>query len=421
MPSLAIVGTGIAGLGCARFLHRHHDITLLEQEDRIGGHTHTVDVEGPDGRRATMDTGFMVFNRVTYPHLTRLFTELGVPVKPTSMSFSVRHAETGLEFAGSSLNHLFAQRRNLLRPRFWRMLKAINRFNQEAVAALEDPAAREESLGDYVRRRGYGSDFLDLYLVPMSSAVWSTPPELMLAFPATTLLRFFHNHGFLGLHTQHPWLTPAGGSRTYVQALLGRLRGKVRLGEPVEAVRRGTTSAEIRVGDTWESYDRVILATHAPTALRLLQDADEEERRVLGAFATNANVAHVHTDMSVLPRTPLARASWNVRTWDDAGRRLTSTHYWMNSLQGVSDRENYLVTINHGEQINPARLIRSIPCDHPLFSLASLRAQGEVAALNARGGSRLHFAGAWQRYGFHEDGLWSAHRLCAQLLGGDPW
>ena len=255
----------------------------------------------------------------------------------------------------------------------------------------------------------------------MSSAVWSTPPDLMLGFPAAKLLRFFHNHGFLGLHTQHPWLTPAGGSRTYVQALLGRLRGKVRLGEPVEAVRRGTTSAEIRVGDTWESYDRVILATHAPTALRLLQDADEEERRVLGAFATNANVAHVHTDMSVLPRTPLARASWNVRTWDDAGRRLTSTHYWMNSLQGVSDRENYLVTINHGEQINPARLIRSIPCDHPLFSLASLRAQGEVAALNARGGSRLHFAGAWQRYGFHEDGLWSAHRLCAQLLGGDPW
>jgi len=257
MPSLAIVGTGIAGLGCARFLHRHHDITVLEQENRLGGHTHTVDVDGPDGKRATMDTGFMVFNRVTYPHLTRLFTELGVPVKPTSMSFSVRHAATGLEFAGSSLNHLFAQRRNLVRPRFWRMLRAINRFNQEAIAALEDPAARNESLGDYVRRRGYGTDFLDLYLVPMSSAVWSTPPELMLAFPATTLLRFFHNHGFLGLHTQHPWWTVDGGARNYVERLVAPFRDRIRTGEGVTRVARGPGGVRLTLrSGREETFDR---------------------------------------------------------------------------------------------------------------------------------------------------------------------
>jgi predicted NAD/FAD-binding protein len=186
-------------------------------------------------------------------------------------------------------------------------------------------------------------------------------------------------------------------------------------------VRRIEGGAEVRIGGQWERYDRIILATHAPVSLRLLSDADAEERRVLGAFATNANVAYLHTDLSPLPRRPLARASWNVRTWDEGGKRLTSTHYWMNSLQGVSDRENYVVTINHAQQIDPAKLLQSIPCDHPLFSLEALAAQAAVPALNARPGARVHFAGAWQRYGFHEDGLWSAHRLCGQLLGGDPW
>ena len=202
MDRVAIIGTGIAGLGCAHFLHRHCDLTLFEQADYVGGHTNTVTATEPGtGRAVPIDTGFMVFNQVTYPLLTRLLAELKVPIKPTSMSFSVRHSSSGLEYAGSSLNHLFAQRRNLFRPRFYRMLGAINRFNAEAVAALEDPATQNETLGDYVKRRGYGEDFFNLYLVPMSSAVWSTPPELMLEFPATTLLRFFHNHGFLGLHT----------------------------------------------------------------------------------------------------------------------------------------------------------------------------------------------------------------------------
>jgi predicted NAD/FAD-binding protein len=425
MPSLAIVGTGIAGLGCARFLHRHHDLTVLEQDNRIGGHTHTVDVDGPDGKRATMDTGFMVFNRVTYPHLTRLFTELGVPVKPASMSFSVRHAGTGLEFAGSSLNHLFAQRRNLLRPRFWRMLSSINRFNQEAIAALEDPAARNESLGDYVRRRGYGRDFLDLYLVPMSSAVWSTPPELMLAFPATTLLRFFHNHGFLGLHTQHPWWTVDGGARNYVERLVAPFRDRIRTGDGVRSVARGPggVTLTLRSGRE-ETFDRVILACHGDQALHLLADPTPDERRLLGEFRCQPNTATVHTDESVMPRARLAWSSWNYElNHNTDGRPSTATHYWMNSLQGVSDRVNYFVSINRPEAVAPGKVLRRIAYEHPLFSLGAVRAQEEIPVLNAaaRGSSETYFAGAWQRYGFHEDGLLSAVRLCELLLGRDPW
>lgn len=426
MPSLAIVGSGIAGLGCAHFLRHEHDVTVFEQDPRVGGHSHTVDAPEPGtGRTVAFDTGFMVFNLVTYPHLTRLFRELGVPVKPTSMSFSVRHTGSGLEYCGSSLNHLFAQRRNLLRPRFWRLLRAISRFNGEAVAALEDPAAGAESLGDFVRRRGYGQDFLDLYLVPMSSAVWSTPPELMLAFPATTLLRFFHNHGFLGLHTQHPWWTVDGGSRAYVEKLTAGWRDRIRTGCPVTRVRRGAGGAELTSGDgATARFDRVILACHGDQALRLLADPTPAERRILTEFHYQPNAATVHTDARVMPRTRLAWSSWNYEiNQGPEGRAATATHYWMNSLQGVSDRENYFVSIGRPEAIDPARVLRRIAYEHPLFSLGAVQAQAEIPALNAaaRGSTETYFAGAWQRYGFHEDGLLSAVRVAELLLGRDPW
>ena len=239
MTKLAIIGTGIAGLGCAHFLHRRFDLTLFEQNDYAGGHTHTIDV-AERGRLApvAIDTGFMVFNRTTYPLLTRLFAQLDVAVKPAPMSFSVRHADRGLEFCGSSLNLLFAQRRNLFRPRFYRMLREVARFNREAVAALGRPDIAELTLGEYVRERGYGDDFFSLYLAPMSSAVWSTPPELMLTFPAATLLRFFHNHGFLGLHTQHPWLTVVGGARSYVEKISAPWRNRLRLRDSAILVSR---------------------------------------------------------------------------------------------------------------------------------------------------------------------------------------
>lgn len=445
MASLAIIGTGISGLGCAHFLYRHFDLTLFEQANYAGGHTNTVEVAepirpalaaGPGGlpasgsptlpsRRVPIDTGFMVFNQVTYPHLTRLFTQLRVPIKPAPMSFSVRHADSGLEFAGSSLNHLFAQRRNLFRPRFYRMLAAVNRFNSDAVAALADPAAQNETLGDYVKRRGYGEDFFNLYLVPMSSAVWSTPPEQMLAFPATTLLRFFHNHGFLGLHTQHPWWTVDGGAKTYVEKITTPFRDRIRLGQAATRVIRTPRGVTVMTSTgTAQNFNHVILACHGDQSLRLLVNPTADEARLLGEFKYQPNVATVHTDTSVMPRTRLAWSSWNYEiNRDSAGAVSTATHYWMNSLQGVSDRENYFVTINRPESIAPDRVLRRIDYEHPLFSLGAVRAQAEIPALNAaaRGTTETYFAGAWQRFGFHEDGLLSAVRLCEQLLDRDPW
>lgn len=427
MTKIAIIGTGIAGLGCAHFLHRHADLTLFEQENHVGGHTNTVTAREPGtGRELPIDTGFMVFNRVTYPLLTRLFTELAVPVKPTSMSFSVRHVDCGIEFCGSSLNHLFAQRRNLFRPRFYRMLAAVHRFNREAVLALGDPAIQEITLADYVRSRRYGDDFLRLYLTPMSSAVWSTPPELMLEFPAGKLLRFFHNHGFLGLHTQHPWWTVDGGAREYVRRLTVPWRERIRTGRGAVSVLRTRRGVAVVTGDgATETFDRVILACHGDQALRLLAQPTAAEHRVLREFRYQPNIATLHSDASVMPRTRLAWSSWNYEVNRDgpAGRSSTATHYWMNSLQGVSDRENYFVSINRPEAVDPAKVIRRIRYEHPLFSLGAVRMQREIPGLNAAaiGTTETYFAGAWQRYGFHEDGLFSAHRLCSQLLGIDPW
>ncbi len=426
MTRLAIVGTGIAGLGCAHFLHRDVDLSLFEQDGRPGGHANTVFVDEPaTGNRLPVDTGFMVFNKVTYPLLNKLFETLGTPIKPTSMSFSVRHAETGLEYCGSSLNRLFAQRRNLLRPRFYRLLGAIDRFNREAAAALGDPAIEEITLGEYVWRRGYGEDFLSLYLAPMSSAVWSTPPELVRSFPAATLLRFFHNHGFLGLHSQHPWFTVEGGSRTYVERLIRPWRERVWLGDGAARISRAGKGVRIttRSGAT-HLFDKVILACHADQALSLLEDPRADESRLLGEFRYQPNTATLHTDRSVMPATRLAWASWNYEIHGGAtGESSTATHYWMNSLQGVSRRQDYFVSINRPAAIDPSQVIGTIAYEHPLFNLGALRAQRELPGLNAAaaGTTETYFAGSYFRYGFHEDALLSAFELSTRLLGRDPW
>ena len=425
-PSLAIVGTGISGLGCAHFLHREFDVTLFEQNRYTGGHTNTVTVpELGTGRPLPIDTGFMVFNYETYPQLTRLFAQLDVPVKKTDMSFSVRHEDTGLEFAGSSLNHLFCQRRNLLRPSFYRMLLQIDRFNREAVAALDDPAWADLTLADYVARRGYGRDFLDLYVVPMSSAVWSTPPEKMLQFPARTLLRFFHNHGFLGLHTQHQWWTVDGGAQQYVTRLTSPWRDRIRHDARVIAVRRAPDGVHVTTSDRrTERFDKVILAAHGHESLALLADPTPDETRLLREFQYQPNTATLHTDASVMPRTPLAWSAWNYSLARDASGRLEPmTIYWMNRLQGVSDRENYFVSINRPDRVDPKKILRTIAYEHPLFTLGAIRAQAEIPALNrsAAGGTETYFCGAWTRYGFHEDGFLSAVNLSSQLLQRDPW
>jgi predicted NAD/FAD-binding protein len=426
MTRLAIIGTGIAGMGCGHFLRRDFEITLFDENEHAGGHSNTVMVLEPGtGRSLPVDTGFMVFNKVTYPLLNRLFENLRVETKPTNMSFSVRHANSGLEYCGSSLNHLFAQRRNLLSPRFFRMLASISRFNSEAIAALNDPSVQELTLGEFVQKRRYGIDFLSLYLAPMSSAVWSTPPELMYSFPAVSLLRFFHNHGFLGLDTQHPWFTVSGGSRAYVEKLVAPWKDRIRLGSGAARVSRPGKGVHVTLksGEV-QVFDKVILACHGDQALRILSDPTPQETRILGEFKYQSNIATVHTDSTVMPQTRLAWASWNYEINRGAsGEASTATHYWMNSLQGVSDRENYFVSINRPRAIDPTKVIRTIPYEHPLFNLGALRSQKELPELNVSGAgtTETYFAGSYFRYGFHEDALLSAERLSKLLLARDPW
>jgi predicted NAD/FAD-binding protein len=420
MESLAIVGTGIAGLGCAHFLQRRYALTLYEQGAHVGGHANTVLVEDESGS-VPVDTGFLTYNEVTYPLLTRLFRELNVTAQASSMSFSVQHLPAGLEFCGSSLNHLFAQRRNLFKPSFWKMLLTINRFNQEALACLDSAGRDSPTLGEYIRERNYGEQFRDFYLMPMSCAVWSTPPERMLQFPAMTLLRFFHNHGFLGLHTQHPWRTVAGGARRYVERLSAPFRERIHLRRGVREVRR--ERGQVRITDESghiERYDRVILACHADQALRMLSDADAAEHSVLGEFKYHANIALLHTDAAVMPRRRRCWSSWNYRVARDGeGALAPSTVYWINSLQTLPTRQNYFVSINGEDTLRPGKLLQRIRYEHPLFNSTAIRAQERLPELNRRG-SAVYFCGSYFRYGFHEDALKSALDLSRQL-GADAW
>ena len=418
-PKVAIIGTGIAGLGCAHFLQSRFDLTLYEQNTYAGGHTNTVSVDEA-GRAIPIDTGFMVYNKVTYPNLTRLFNELGVESKPTNMSFSVQHLPSGIEYNGSSLNHLFGQRANLLKLRFWRMLIQINRFNSEAIATLNNPAFFDHTIGQYVRERGYGDDFLKLYLVPMSSAVWSTPPDAMLDFPAATLLRFFFNHGFLGLHTQHPWLTVANGSKSYVEKITAPFRHKILLNKKAIRVVRSEGKARVLADDGSSAiYDKVIFASHANQTLEILADARPVERQLLGEFKYQPNTVTLHTDHSVMPATSKCWAAWNYRIGIPNGSsELPSTHYWMNRLQNVSKTANYFVSLNYHNHLAPDKILRRIEYEHPLFNLGAIAAQKQLPLLNGEDGV-TYFCGSYFNHGFHEDGFTSGLD-CARAVTGEP-
>jgi predicted NAD/FAD-binding protein len=372
-----------------------------------------------DGQQVPVDTGFMVYNEVTYPLLTRLFSELEVPTKQTRMSFSVQHLRSGTEWNGDRFSTLFAQRRNLLSLRHWRFLLQLNRFNKEAVTALDEAEWAEMNLAEYVDARGYGQDFLDRYLVPMSSAVWSTPPEKMLKFPAMTLLRFWFNHGFLGLSGQHQWRTIDGGSREYVKLLIRPFEDRIHTRTPVTAVSRVGNAVEVttdREGGQSERFDRVILAAHADQSLRILSDPTTLEQELLSRFAYQPNDVDLHTDQKFMPGKRLAWGSWNYRSNRD---NVASIHYWMNCLQGVSEKTEFFVSLNTRGEIAPDQVRKNLQYEHPLFDLPAISAQRRLPELNEKG--PVHFCGSYFRYGFHEDAFKSAVDLSRHLLKGDPW
>jgi len=404
---IAIVGTGIAGNVAAYHLSRDHDITVYESEGRIGGHTNTVDVLA-GGERWAVDTGFIVFNDVTYPNFVALLDELGVESQVSDMSFSVSDRRAGLEYNGASLNALFAQRSNLLRPFFYRMLLDILRFNREAPSLLE-AAGQTITLGDYLEGQGYSREFVEYYIVPMGAAIWSARPEIMRQVPARFFVQFFHNHGLLSVNDRPTWRVIKGGSRRYVEKLVASYRDRIRLNAGVQWLRRHPEYVELKArGAEPRRYDHVFLACHSDQALRLLADATLQERQVLGAIDYQVNEAVLHTDTLLMPRRRRAWAAWNYHVPAAAANpegKVTLT-YNMNILQSLRAPVDFCVTLNNSQAIDPGKVIQRIEYTHPIFTERAVAAQQRHREIN--GACRTYFCGAYWRYGFHEDGVVSA-------------
>jgi len=418
---VAVVGTGISGLVAARGLAlAGHDLVVYERADRIGGHTATVDVE-VEGRRTAVDTGFIVFNERTYPRFCALLAELGVASQPSTMSFSVRCERTGLEYNGTSIDGLFAQRRNLLRPRFWRMIRDILRFYREAVELLPRPGAEDDgggpTLGRYLSERGYSREFVDQHILPMAAAVWSTDLASMLDFPARFLVQFFHNHGFLQVGDRPVWRVLRGGSRSYLGPLTAPFRDRIRTGADVVRVSRDSEGALVETaGGDRDRFDHVVMACHSDQALRLLADPSAAEREVLGAIRYQPNDVCLHTDASLLPVARRAWASWNYHLLEREGGGAAVT-YLMNHLQGLEGPPWLCVTLNRSDAIDPAKVLRRFVYDHPVFTPAAVRAQRRWAEVCT---DRTSYCGAYWRYGFHEDGVASAERVVERLRRTEP-
>ncbi len=420
MKRVAVIGSGIAGLAAAQGLAPLAQVTLFEADSRFGGHAHTVDVT-LEGVTHGVDTGFLVFNHRTYPKLRQLFEQLGVPTAASDMSFSVQ--APGLEWSGSDLNGVFAQRRNLLRPRFVHMLREILRFNRVATAiALRDtPDEGAEPIGEFLARHRFGSAFRDWYFLPMIGCIWSCPTDQMLRFPIATMIRFCHNHGLIQVQDRPQWYTVRGGSREYVARLLREIPD-ARAGTPVRALRRlppgeGTAGVMVATDGGSERFDAVVLACHSDQALALLGDATPAERSVLGAIAYHPNEAVLHTDTALLPRARRAWAAWNYARAQEAGREQAGVclHYLINRLQPLPWQRPVIVSLNPdpARRPDPAQVIGRYAYSHPVFDRAAIDAQRRLPGIQGQG--HVWFCGAWTRYGFHEDGLGSALDVVAQL------
>ncbi len=407
--NIAIIGTGIAGLTCAYYLNRQgHRLKIYEAADYIGGHTHTVPTEY-NGEQARIDTGFIVFNDRTYPNFIALMEEIGVDYQPTEMSFSVRNDSDNLEYNGTNLNGLFAQRNNLVRPRFYRMLKDIMHFNKRVRNSSGDGA--EATIGEFLDQSAYSPWFTDNYLLPMISAIWSMGTEDCLDFPLSFFVRFFDNHGLLDLVDRPQWYTIKGGSSSYIDPLTANFSHDIMLNTPVKRVERTADSgALVHTSKESSSFDEVIFACHGDQALALLQNPSEDEQRVLSNFHFSTNRVVLHTDQSQLPKRQKAWASWNYRVTDN-GSEQSTLNYNMNILQRLDKKHVYLVSLN--QDIDNDQIIREFEYSHPVYSVSMLNAQSQWHLVS--GVDHLHYCGAYWFNGFHEDGVKSALRIIKML------
>ncbi|ACL72475.1 amine oxidase [Thioalkalivibrio sulfidiphilus HL-EbGr7] len=418
---IAVIGGGISGLASAWLLDKRHQVTLFERNHYVGGHSNTLMVDGPRGP-VPVDTGFVVFNEHNYPELTSLFRHLGVASQDTDMSFSASIGDGRMEYAGTNLNTLFAQRGNLVRPRFLRMVRDILRFNRHGKELLETHWVPDVSLGDYLFTEGYGAGFRDDYLLPMAAAIWSCPTRQMLDFPLISFLNFFRNHGLLNVTDRPQWRTVTGGSRVYVRRMLDTFNGDVHTGSPVVQVRRRPDGVQVRCADgRVERFDQVVMASHADETLSLIENPSEAERQVLGAFRYQPNRTLLHTDARLMPKRRAVWSSWNylARDFGDGGPQVSVT-YWMNRLHRLPENEGpYLVSLNPLTEPREETIIREMTYQHPVFDAAAMAAQKRVPGI--QGADRLWFCGAWCGYGFHEDGLKSAETVAWRLGVSPPW
>ena len=420
MSRIAIIGTGIAGLGAAWALNREHEISVYEAAARLGGHSNTVEVPWA-GTTLPVDTGFIVYNTVTYPNLIALFDHLGVATEPSDMSFAVSRDGGRLEWAGTDLGSVFAQKANLARPRFLRMLADIVRFGRQAPLDLAIGRLGGLSLGQYLELGHFGPGFRRDYLLPMGACIWSSSNRRMLDFPAETFVRFCVNHHLLDVGKRPPWRTVTGGSKAYVERLTAGFRERIRLNTPVVEVRRGAGGVSVRDARGGSAqYDEVVIAAHADQALTMLADATLAERDILGAIRFQPNHAVLHRDPALMPRRRRVWSSWNCLADDgDDGESTVSLTYWMNRLQNIDRRVPLFVSLNPRTQPRPDLIIASVDYEHPLFDAAAIEAQNRLGAI--QGVANTWFCGAWCGYGFHEDGLKAGLWVAEQLGFARPW
>lgn len=410
---IAIVGSGISGLVAAHLLNRRCDITLFEREDRLGGHTATIDVDFK-GRHYAIDTGFIVYNDWTYPNFIKLLCQLGVDSQPTSMGFSVSCNDSGLEYAGNNLNALFAQRKNILSSQFWLILRDIFRFNKNAEKDLKNMhISKEMTLGEYLDANGYSEVFARYYLVPMGAAIWSASLAAMRAFPVHFFIQFFHNHGLLNIIDRPQWRVVAGGSKSYIAPLIKGFENNIVTSAQIRCIERRNGAAVLHFANGESAhFDEVVLATHSDQALALLQDASETEKAVLGAIPYSDNSVVLHHDQTLLPKNKTTWSSWNYRLTGGEDT-LPIVTYNMNILQGIESDTTFCVSLNADHLIDPTKIIARFNYAHPQFSIAAIQAQKRWAEIN--GVNATWFCGAYWANGFHEDGVTSALQVTEQF------